>query len=412
MRTPPPSFTAVGDRSSTWLDRFARRFDRPALTPLPPPYPTAREFVYLIGLFALSTGLILATAWGMATFWTSGFSPGEPIKTLCRWDCGWYMSIAEKGYHPVAANWPTGDGTNWGFFPLVPVIIRVVFDLTGLESYDGAFVVTSGLRFLGIVLFFLYARDLFGAPFARWATALFALSPMAIHQAIPMSEAGFVPASIALFWLARRGAFAAAAVAAVALSAARSSGLFAVLSLGWLVVSRFGTRRLFTLSPGTESAWLALAACGLGAALFMLHLHDHIGHALAFTGAQVAWYREFKFPLLTLIDDLNLLFIDPVWVGYNAVNLAVGAFGLVMAWRCLKLRLGPEALFIFIAIVLGLTAGQSTSLPRFTFGLFPIYIGFMALLITARARWIALAVAGVLQVAVTIMWSMEFLHVM
>jgi hypothetical protein len=412
MRTPPPSFTAVGDRSSTWLDRLARRFDRPALQPLPPLYPAWRDALLILALFAASSGLIFLAGFAVAELWPEGFAPGDPIRSLCRWDCVWYMTLIEQGYDPVASKWPTGDGTNWGFFPLLPVVIRAAFAVTGLEGMGGAVVVSLSLRLLGLVLFFLYVRDLFGVPFARAATTLFALSPFAIHQSVPMSEAVFVPAAIALFWLARRGAFAATAVAAVALSAARSSGLFAVLSLGWIAISQFGARRLFTLSPGTETAWLALTACGLGAALFMLHLHDHLGYALAFSGAQVGWYREFKFPLLTLIDELNLYAMTPMWAFYNFINILFAAFGLWLAWRCLKLRLGPEALFVFIAITLGLVAGASTSLPRFTLGVFPIYVGFMALVVGPRARVITFAIAAVLQFVATVMWAMEFPHVM
>lgn len=412
MRAPPPTFTASSDRSSTWLDRLARRFDRPALEPLPPPYPGWRDALLILGLFIASSTLILLAGYAVAHLWPEGFAPGDPIKSLCRWDCIWYMSLIEQGYDPVAAKWPTGDGTNWGFFPLLHVTISAVFAVTGLEGVGGAMMVSMGLRLIGLFLFFLYVRDLFGVSFARAATILFAFSPFAVHQAVPMSEAAFVPVSIAFFWLARRGAFAATAVAAVALSAARSSGLFAVLSLGWIAIGRFGARRLFTLSPGTETAWLALTACGLGAALFMLHLHDHLGHALAFSGAQVGWYREFKFPLLTIIDEVNLYAMTPMWAFYNFINIVFAAFGLWLAWRCLKLRLGPEALFIFIAITLGLVAGASTSLPRFTFGLFPLVVAFMTLVPSPRARLITFVVAAGLQFVATVMWAMEFPHVM
>ena len=48
---------------------------------------------------------------------------------LCRWDCSWYVYIAEHGYHPF----PTPNmsaGGNWAFFPLAPILVGAVRLLT------------------------------------------------------------------------------------------------------------------------------------------------------------------------------------------------------------------------------------------------------------------------------------------
>src|SRR5687768_7840619 len=47
------------------------------------------------------------------------------LTPLCHWDCGWYVSIAERGYaEPQQTN----------FFPLLPVLMRGLSELTGLSA--------------------------------------------------------------------------------------------------------------------------------------------------------------------------------------------------------------------------------------------------------------------------------------
>jgi hypothetical protein len=389
-------------------------FDRDILAGRPGPLFTVADLALILGLFVATRGALLVVAWiastgvlGVEPFW-----PGDPLKTIVRWDSQWYLEIVYQGYHPEAGQWPTGDGTNWAFFPLLPVLIKGFYALTGIGGVAGGLIVTHALFLATLILMFAYVCDLFGRPLARWAVVLFALWPFTIHHSVPMSESVFVPLLLAVLWLARRGLFVPVAFAVAALSASRAVGPFIAFPLLAIAARRHGLWRILSVQPGTESAVFALGACGIGVGLFILYMHGLTGDGLAFTHAQVAWNREFKWPWMTLIDELNPLILPWDWLGYNAFNIAVAVVALVMAWRLYRLRLGPEALFVAMSVVIGLTAGQTTSLPRFMGAMAPLVIVLALWTATPSRRVWTVVIMTLLMLAAGYGWCVESLFVM
>lgn len=396
------------------IQSLLSRFERSPRDPRPGPIFRVEDLALIVGVYALSRLALILVAW-LASLGVGGvepFAPNDPFDTLVRWDSRWYIEIAEIGYHAEAGAWPTGDGTNWAFFPLLPLLMIGLRAVTGIGGLAGALIVTH-LVFLGtLLLYFAYARELFGRAFARHAVVLFALWPFTVHHSVPMSESVFVPATIATLWLARRGSFLWAALAAAALSATRAVGPFVAFPLLAIAARRFGFWRVITVQPGTERAVTALAACGIGVGLFILYMHAHTGDGLAFTHAQVAWSRQFKWPWMTILDELNPAILPLDWLSYNLFNLLVVAMAVLLAWRLLRLRLGAEALFVLIAVALGLTAGQTTSLPRFMGSMAPLALAVASLTLTHRRRRWAIGISAVLALLAAYGWCVETIYVM
>lgn len=396
------------------IDRLVASFERSPRPPRPGPVLRHEDVVLIAALFVATRLGLLAVAW-LASLGVGGvepFAPGDPFSTLIRWDSRWYIEVAEVGYHREAGVWPTGDGTNWAFFPLLPALLIGFRWLTGLGGPVGALIVTHLVFFGSLLLFFAYARELYGRAFARHAVVLFALWPFSVHHSVPMSESVFVPTTIAALWLARRGAFLGAGLAAALASATRAVGPFVAFPLLVIAARRHGFWRLASVQPGTERAVTALAACGVGVGLFILFMRGLVGDGLAFTHAQVAWSREFKWPWMTVIDELNPAILPLDWLGYNAFNLLVVVMALLLAWRLARLKLGAEALFVVIAVVLGLSAGQTTSLPRFLGAMAPLVVAVASLTLTHRRRRGAIGLSAALMLLAGYGWCVETLYVM
>jgi len=76
---------------------------------------------------------------------------------LCRWDCGWYLGIAEHGYSPHED--PAQPGaTNFAFFPLYPLLVRFVAPLIGGQLLTSAIVISNACCFIALVFVYRYAR--------------------------------------------------------------------------------------------------------------------------------------------------------------------------------------------------------------------------------------------------------------
>src|SRR5680860_703887 len=111
----------------------AERSPRPAaLRPAAWPW-----WLQVLGVYALtrawSTGVLLLAAAGQPQ---SSWGPAQPdYGTFVGlfWDGSWYKSIAEDGYPatlPVDANGMVQQNA-WAFFPLFPLLVRVLMTATG-----------------------------------------------------------------------------------------------------------------------------------------------------------------------------------------------------------------------------------------------------------------------------------------
>jgi hypothetical protein len=368
------------------------------------------DLAFLLVAFVASRIAILGVAALASAFAPSG--PGESLASaLCSWDCHWYVGIVEGGYSgPTEVR---ADGlANWAFFPLLPLMVRGLVDLTGGDIVVVALLAANLLAAAGLCLFHALTRDLFGRDFARFAAVVFAVWPFAVHQAVPMSEAAFVPLSLAALVAARRGAWLVAGLAAALLGATRAVGVLVVLPLFLLAMERHGLMRLVRLRPGTERAVLALMLCGLGLGLFMVHLHDRVGDALAFSHDQTAWNRRFVWPWLMVWDTVaaNLGAPDDLAVHLAIFAVVVAALaGAVVLWRR---GLVPEAVFTAAPLVIALHSGSSMSLPRFVGALAPLTLALALVADRPGLRIPVVALSAVAQGFVTWGWVREWFYVM
>ena len=346
--------------------------------------PTA--FVLLLPLlFVVSGTLIRFLAFRYAqpdADWTNYFG------ARCRWDCGWYVSMAQRGYDTFPVPGRVNAG-NWAFFPFYPMLVGLIGKLIPLPTIVLASLLSIITAYAAVVV----AWPLLGRNIRAYTLyAAFILSgPLSMYFTTFFTEVMFVLlTTLAFVYLGRSNYLGAAAITAL-LSATRIVGVFASLSIG--VQALFDWRR----DTGSWKGWLrgllaqprlvlAIFISPLGLFVYIAFLHYWIGDGLAFSHVQRAWGRQISNPGTYLWTGLTSWSTTPGQLLTNSQILALSAVvGLILtgilAWR----RQWSAAVFALLAIVIPLAAGLA-SMMRFMAAMAPLTITAATLL--ARWRWL------------------------
>ncbi|SEQ14683.1 hypothetical protein SAMN05428969_2185 [Devosia sp. YR412] len=344
------------------------------------------RFILLLPLlFILSGTLIRFLAFRYAqpdNDWTNYFG------AMCRWDCGWYVKMAQTGYDPFPVPGRINAG-NWAFFPFYPMLVGLIGKLIPIPTIVLASLLSIVTAYAAVVA----AWPLLGRNIRAYTLyAAFILSgPLSMYFTTFFTEVMFVLlTTLAFVYLSRSNYLGAAAITAL-LSATRIVGVFASLAIG--VQALMDWRR----DTGSWKGWLggllsqprlvlAIFISPLGLFVYIAFLNYWIGDGLAFSHVQRAWGRQVGNPLTYLWTGLTSWPTVPWQLVSNSQILALSAVvGLamtgVMAWR----RQWPAVIFALLAIVIPLAAGLA-SMMRFMAAMAPITITAATLL--ARWRWL------------------------
>ncbi|MDQ4075116.1 MAG: glycosyltransferase family 39 protein [Chloroflexota bacterium] len=123
---------------------------------------------------------------------------------LCRWDCWHYGFIAREGY--TEARW-----TN--FFPLFPLFVRGLYQLTGIHPNLALLIVPNVASLASFLVIYRIFTMLAEEAAARSALVLFSFYPFAFFQATGYPESLMIFCSALAILLALRGNHLSAGVA-------------------------------------------------------------------------------------------------------------------------------------------------------------------------------------------------------
>ena len=308
-----------------------------------------------------------------------GYDPvvGVPADSLpgvwARWDSSYYVSIARWGYernlHAL------------GYFPLYPLAMSVVSQLTGLDLVASGMLV-SQLSYLGAILgLYKLAHWLKGdRAYAMRSVLYLALFPTSFFYLAVYAEAMTLLLSIVAAYLSVRGRWVLAGLAIGLASLSRPVGWLLNLVLLVEFISRrsFSRRSLLLLAAG-----LALSACGVVS--YALYVYSFTGSLLAVTEAQSAWLREWELPWVTLCRSIRFCVwgsgVPGDWFLYvaNLYDLLFAAVSIVLAVASFRrIRTSLTVFLVFsIAFVLSIRGVDPVPLwgfARWVAPLFPLYL--------------------------------------
>lgn len=302
------------------------------------------------------------------------FTPRWLIDMWCRWDAGWYLSIAGGGYDPGAA---LGEAySNMAFFPLYPYLVRL-FTFWLPESVQSAtLLLTAGLIlsnlcfFLSLVLLYYLTSRLLGEEKIAERSVLLLISlPAAFIFSAFYTESLYLFLSLCVCAAAERDRWFISALFAALAALARANGFMIVLVPAWIYLARrgWGLRKI-----GWRWLGFLLVPAALAGHFYTLYLKT--GNFFAFFEAQKAWARGTVNPIQIVIEFLaafndaepQVAILDRVCF----VAFLILSFRLLL--RCEKLRAyGVYALGLMI--VYG-ASGLMYSMTRYTAVVFPVVI--------------------------------------
>ncbi len=305
--------------------------------------------------------------------------PGAAFRVhqgLLGWDAGWYASIAAHGY-PM---------TNHGalrFFPLLPLVARLLSVLPGLST-GAAVVVVANVSTFGAtaLLVLLVRRETGDEALARRTIWLLSLAPPAFTFVMGYAEGPLLLLVVGCFvalrwpggprwwWVAAFGYFAAFT---------RPLGVLVALAVAVELV------RSWVQARARDRAWAtaALAAPLAGMGTFLAWSKARFGDALLplKVQTQAGHHGGLSDPFITLAHDVSGAFHGHVGTALHVPWVLVALGLLVLCW----LRLPAcYSLFATAVVAVALSGTNLDSFERYALSAFPLV--WAASLLTASRR--------------------------
>lgn len=299
------------------------------------------------------------------------------VGSVMRGDSWWFKNIVEHGYmHQVLVGDPIRNGqANWAFFPLFPLITKVV-TLLGFSSSIAAIIVNQLFLFLALVVGYKIGLLSFSRSIALIIPLAIAVSPANIWFMAAYSDMSYLFISMLAFYCLQRQSYWWFVFLGFLLALTRFTGFLLIVPL---VISYWRNHNLLT---DKKWRWLLLQIMliisGLG--VFMLVLYLTMGDPLAFYHIQSAWGHLgtswFKEPLQSWLSTWHS------GVGHDRLFLA-----LVPLWLAVLLwdKYYEEAAFALVCLLAPLAAGSLWSYSRYVLGVYPLYL---AIALIARKSYL------------------------
>lgn len=362
--------------------------------------------ILILALFVISRIVM----YGVFGFTKADFGADTFMRSLCQWDCGWYLHTARKGYDLVPGSNARGDAANWAFFPLYPMLVSAVWRIFSISPLLAGLLVSNAAALLSG---FVAARLLKNFRSLLTFCVILYFGPFSFYFASVYTEALFLLLTLICLYFLSRQQYLAAGVAAAFLSGTRAVGVFMVLVIvGTALCDHLSKGRSFWSFPRAALAnpqlVLAVFVAPLGLFAYMAYLHFHMGDALAFSHIQRGWDRVLGNPLTLLVKGLGITSLRRLLNGGMAQWCALWSLlGLIGAGYLMRLRRFPEAVFVLICLLIPLSTGLD-SMPRYVIGLAPLLLVSSELISTNRKfMMFALPMLALANTPLLIWWAQE-----
>ena len=294
-----------------------------------------------------------------------------------RWDTGWYISIASRGYTYRG----TGEikNHNVAFFPAYPLSVGTVARVLRIPRTPAAWawvgVVLSILACAAASLYLYRLATPYGTDVASVAVALVAAYPFALFFGAVYTESFFLLGCTAALWCASQQRMLGTLLWGVFTGLVRPNGF--LLALPVLVMAMANARR--DAAPRLRLQWVSAAGPLIGHGLYAAYLWSISGDPFLWVSAQKGWGRAYLGLTGAAVDVANAV-SQLGFVGfvahrpYDAANALAGVLAVSLVIPVFR-RFGLAlALFVALNLIPPIMVGGLISLGRFTSVLFPMHL--------------------------------------
>ena len=337
------------------------------------------ELWFILKVFVISRALYYSVTAVVLYEKGLGFKP----KILCQYDCGWYTSITAHGYMTTALTHRQVGAANWAFFPLHPLVVKAVSDLTRIHLLGVAYLLGNLFLLGALIYIYKYLSGQFSPKSARYTVILIALSPVNVYFTSCYTESLFLLLSSATIYYVTQRRWLLAGSLGLLLGATRNTGFL----VGLIFVAFY----LFNKDWRREDSQLrnfivSLLLLPLGLISYMVFLHYRTGDFLAFYHAQKAgWGWHQNTSPFWIIDSVKWL-LYPIKSG-SAYTIIFHSILVVACFTCLYFLLKRR--YIELLVLLPITVFTLNSQMfsyRYFLGLYPIYLMFS--LLSENRKWL------------------------
>lgn len=320
-------------------------------------------WLIIVNLFALMAFNRLNLAPDSAFEWMSAGTvrpvqqSWDLIELHNRWDAYWYLSIAAEGYDLRGE----ADISNVVFFPLYPLLVRMLGPLSGGDLVLAGWIVSSVFLMLAVFTLTRLARE-FHPDMDPVLPALFLLAyPAAFFLNAVYSESLFLFLSLSMVLFALRRNFFLASVCAALASATRIAGVFLFVPLVVEFVQANGWRALLS-----RRAW-PLALAPAGALAFFVYHWIAFDDFFLYLRVQGLYGRDFNIESADYAIRSNPDLVNTVYdLAFTGTAILMG----IVALRRFRLSYG---LYMLVSLAVALGSGTDLGIARYSMVLFPIY---------------------------------------
>jgi Gpi18-like mannosyltransferase len=283
-----------------------------------------------------------------------------------RWDAVHYIDIAEKGY----------QGTDMAFFPLFPLLIKMLGSLTGNHPIAGL-LISNASFFFGLLFLYKLLEHEYDRHVARRAIFYVSIFPSAVFFSAVYTEALFFMLTVAAVYYMRGHRWLVAGVVGFFAAMTRVEGVILAVPfvIEWWLQHRDALRER---GVGLRHALLDLAPClliPLGLALFMAYLWVLRGDPLYFSHVQINWHRHLAPPWVSITHSFQVIgqVKNPATIANQALELSftflmIGV--LLGGWKQLR---ASFIAYMALSILVPMSTSSLMSMPRFALVLFPMF---------------------------------------
>jgi hypothetical protein len=325
-----------------------------------------------------------------------------------RFDSAYYLAIAAHGYGTLASG-------KIAFFPLYPVLIRLLAPLTGSAVLAGV-LISAGSFMTALIMLHRLTESELGRPAADATVLLLCFAPLSFFFTAVYTESLFLALSVGAMVAARTGRWRLACGLSALATLTRPTGVLMVVAL---VVMRVRQRRL-----DAGLAWVLAIPAAL-----LLYLGGLAATGYPFLGAltvQRIWGRVSSGPVAGLAAAAWSALRGAVAVARGAgvyhpvldcpltpaaesvvlfIVLMVAAAALALTLRRLPIEYGALAAAQLVMCLSDPAVGQPLwSFDRFTLTMFPLWMAAGAWVARRRMLWPVLALGS----AALVFYTLQF----
>lgn len=283
------------------------------------------------------------------------------------WDSGWYLSIA-KNWYPAYLK---AGYSNYGFFPLYPLLIRILGIIIG-NNYISGIIISNICLIVACIFLYRLVKLYSNNDTALKSVKYLFLFPSAFILSGVFSESLFLVLLIMCFYYAKKEKWLLVGITGFFLSLTRSIGIFIIFPI---LYEYFKTKNFKLKNIRKDIFFLLLIP--LGPFIFASYSYYLTGNFFAHVYAKHTGWRlylsnPFKVLYLSLFTNA-ITYTSRITLVFNAIFIIVATVILSLFYKKIGFSywlLGM--LFIFVPLMNG--EATMTGMTRFALIVFPFYI--------------------------------------